>query len=86
MPPVGLTTAFEIAGAAGVVLAALTLAAGAARIGSRLALGILAAVISAGAVVAWVYVALRQERVLAVSAGLGAACAAFSVVDALHNG
>jgi len=46
MRPVGLTTAFEIAGAAGVVLAALTFAAGAARIGSRLALDILAATVS----------------------------------------
>ena len=57
MPAVSLTTAFEIAGAVSVVLAALALAAAAARVVPAGWCSIVAAgLISAAAVIAWIYV------------------------------
>src|ERR1700709_2268892 len=75
MHTVSLTTAFQIAFATGVVLAAVTLGLGAVRAVGRLVLGILAAVLSCGAVVGWLVFALRDGRVLALSAAGLTACA-----------
>jgi hypothetical protein len=75
MHVVTLTNAFQIAFAAGVVLAAVTLGLGAVRVVGRLVLGILAAVLSCGAVTGWVLFALRDGRVLALSAAGLTACA-----------
>ena len=63
-----MTTAFEIVGAVGVVVAALALAAAAMRMAGKVVLYVIATLISAAAVVAWVYFALREGHELAVSA------------------
>ena len=75
MHTVSLTTAFQIAFAAGIVLAAVTLGLGAVRAVGRLVLGILAAVVSCGAVAGWVFFALRDDRVVGLSAAGLTTCA-----------
>jgi hypothetical protein len=75
MHTVSLTTAFQIAFAAGVVLAAVTLGLGAVRVVRRLVLGILAVIVSVAAVAGWVFFALRDGRLVALSAAGLTACA-----------
>jgi len=72
-----LTTAFDIAFAAGVGIAALALAGAAFRFLHRVAIYALFAVASGGAVAAWVIYALRHHRPreLAIAAGGITACA-----------
>jgi hypothetical protein len=72
-----VTTAFDIAFAAGVVLAALALAGAALRALHRYLLGLLAAVVGGGAIAAWIVYAARHShpRELAVAAGGLTACA-----------
>ena len=71
MGPMALTTAFDIAFAAGVCLAALALAGAALRFLARPALAALAALELGATVAAWVAFALshRHPRELAVAAG-----------------
>ena len=75
MHTVHLTTAFQIAFAAGVVLATLTLALAAVRAVGRLVLAILAVLVSGAAVAGWVFFALRDGRTLGLSAAGLTACA-----------
>jgi len=75
MHTVSLSTAFQIAFAAGVVLAVVAVGLGAVRAVRRLVLGILASVVSAAAVVGWMFFALRDGRTLALSAAGLTACA-----------
>ena len=72
-----VTTAFDIAFAAGVGVAALALAGAAFRFLHRFVLYLLFAVASGGAVAAWAVYALRHHRPreLAIAAGGIAACA-----------
>jgi hypothetical protein len=72
-----VTTAFDIAFAAGVALAALALAGAAFRALHRVILGALAIVVGGGAIAAWIVYASRHShpRELAVAAGGLTACA-----------
>src|SRR5437870_11897089 len=81
-----LVRAFEIVFAAGVVVAAASLAAAALRFADRRVLGAAAGLVSAGAVTAWVFYALRLERDVALcAAGLTvAAVAAGAAVLLVH--
>ena len=75
MHTVHLTTAFQIAFAAGVVLATLTLVLAAVRAVGRLVLAIFAVLVSGAAVAGWVLFALRDGRTLGLSAAGLTACA-----------
>jgi len=72
-----VTTAFDIAFAAGVALAALALAGAVFRALHRFILGALALIVSGGAIAAWVVYAVRHNhpRELAVAAGGLTLCA-----------
>jgi len=72
-----VTTAFDIAFAAGVALAALALAGAAFRALHRFILGALFLIVSGGAIAAWVVYASRHNhpRELAIAAGGLTACA-----------
>ena len=72
-----VTTAFDIAFAAGVGVAALALSGAAFRFLHRYVLAALALIVSGGAILAWVTYALRHNhpRELAVAAGVITACA-----------
>jgi hypothetical protein len=72
-----VTTAFDIAFATGVALAALALAGAALRALHRYVLGLLAVVVGGGATAAWIVYAGRHDhpRELAVAAGGLTACA-----------
>jgi hypothetical protein len=80
---VPLTTAFDIAFAAGVVVAVVALAGASLRLLPRLALTTLTVLAAGAAVAGWVFYALRHDRELAISAGGLTGCALAAVASLL---
>jgi hypothetical protein len=83
MTTVHLTTAFDIAFAAGVVVATATLAAAAFRLAGRLMLATVTALVAGAAIAAWVVFALKQHVELAVAATGLTVCAVTAAASLL---